>query len=599
MSTGRRAVQTKSKIKIKTQMYIIFIPFLVIPVAFIGLFLTLYFAKALYQQTYSQLESDNLRVKSILLDCTLNIFNMSEDFINDKALLSMLTEKAPEETEFSSRINAYDRFDTYMKNNTALAAITVYTTNTSLPESIYIKHATPAVKEEWFSKVSIPSSSAWVNYTPENKEKSLLQLTFIRSFPIVDSAEHTNDGAILVVTISTNYLKNRIQNNKLFTAVSLNRDEIFFSTTRSVQGERQQVPIDFEEKYFTYKGSLKYQENKVLGYISSLPAYRSKDIYYITTLDMEAYNSIFKIVVMCVVITLVSIVIPLVGILFYTKKFSYRVIALRKAMSSASTGEYDIIDTLRGDDELTETFFDLKYMIQEIKKKESQVYEALIKQKELINQQQKMEFKLLASQINPHFIYNTLETIRMLAIENDDPNVSTAIKLLGQAIHYVLENTETFSTTLEKELNYIDVYLQIQKLRFEDRISYCITIQEDIRSREYQILPLLLQPIVENAVTHGLKNVKKNGWIKVEVTSDKKSALYITIEDNGIGMDTRELNRLDTKIKEKSDNTRIGIGLNNINQRIRLFYGEEYYMKLESTPENGTKVRLMLPLIPV
>lgn len=580
-------------------MYIIFIPFLVIPVAFIGLFLTLYFAKALYQQTYSQLESDNLRVKSILLDCTLNIFNMSEDFINDKALLSMLTEKAPEETEFSSRINAYDRFDTYMKNNTALAAITVYTTNTSLPESIYIKHATTAVKEEWFSKVSIPSSSAWINYTPENKEKSLLQLTFIRSFPIVDSTKPTNDGAILVVTISTNYLKNRIQNNKLFTAVSLNKDEIFFSTTRSVQGEKQQVPIDFEEKYSTSKGSLKYQGNKVLGYISSLPAYRSKDIYYITTLDLEAYNSIFKIVVMCVVITLVSIVIPLVGILFYTKKFSYRVIALRKAMSSASIGEYDIIDTLRGDDELTETFFDLKYMIQEIKKKESQVYEALIKQKELINQQQKMEFKLLASQINPHFIYNTLETIRMLAIENDDHNVSTAIKLLGQAIHYVLENTETFSTTLEKELNYIDVYLQIQKLRFEDRISYCITVQEDIRSREYQILPLLLQPIVENAVTHGLKNVKKNGWIRVEVTSDNKSALFITIEDNGIGMDTRELNRLDTKIKEKSDNTRIGIGLNNINQRIRLFYGEEYYMKLESTPENGTKVRLMLPLIPV
>jgi two-component system, sensor histidine kinase YesM len=589
----------QTKIKIKTQMYIIFIPFLVIPVAFIGLFLTLYFAKALYQQTYSQLESDNLRVKSILLDCTLNIFNMSEDFINDKALLSMLTEKNPEETEFSSRINSYDRFDTYMKNNTALAAITVYTTNTSLPESFYIKHATPEVKEEWFSKVSIPSGSAWVNYTPENKEKSLLQLTFIRSFPIVDSDDHTNDGAILVVTISTNYLKNRIQNNKLFTAVSLNRDEIFFSTTRSVQGEKQQVPIDFDEKYFTSKGSLKYHGNKVLGYISSLPAYRSKDIYYITTLDLEAYNSIFKIVVMCVVITLVSIVIPLVGILFYTKKFSYRVISLRKAMSSASTGEYDIIDTLRGDDELTETFFDLKYMIQEIKKKESQVYEALIKQKELINQQQKMEFKLLASQINPHFIYNTLETIRMLAIENDDYNVSTAIKLLGQAIHYVLENTETFSTTLEKELNYIDVYLQIQKLRFEDRISYSITIQEDIRIREYQMLPLLLQPIVENAVTHGLKNVKKNGWIKVEVTSDNKSALFITIEDNGIGMDTRELNRLDTKIKEKSDNTRIGIGLNNINQRIRLFYGEEYYMKLESTPENGTKVRLMLPLIPV
>ncbi len=589
----RNSTREKFRIRIKTQMYIIYIPFLIIPVAFIGIFLTFYFANALYQQTVSQLESDNLRVKSIMLDCALNIYNMSEDLINDKALISMLTQDMSGISEATSIINSYSRFDTYMENNTSLAAIKVYTTNSSLPESFYIKQATPTIQEELFSKVTLPSSSAWINSFSENSEKSLLQLTFIRSFPIVNS----NSTAILVVTISTNYLKNRIQNNDLFTAISLNKDEIFFCTTRSMQGEFQSVPINYDTKYYSYKGLFGFHENKVLGYISSLPIYQSNGLYYITTIDMEAFNSIIKIIIMCIIITLCSIIIPLMGILFYTKRFSLRVIALRKAMSSASMGDYDIVDTLRGDDELTDTFIDLKFMIQEIMKKEAQFYEALIRQKEMTNQQQKMEFKILASQINPHFLYNTLETIRMLAIENDDYTVSTAIQLLGKAMHYVLENTETFSTTLDKELDYIDVYLQIQKLRFNDRINYSITIQENLSTKDYQILPLLLQPIVENVVLHGLHNTKKNGFIKINIFTDNEALLFIEIEDNGKGMDSNELVNLTSRIKEKTDDERMSIGLNNITQRIKLFYGEKYYVKINSNIGEGTQVNLVLPLM--
>lgn len=586
-------VHTKLKIKIRKQMYFIFIPSIVIPVLFIGMFLTTYFANALYQQTVSQLESDNLRVKSILLDNVLNIYNISEDLISDKNLKSILSQENVETSEVLGRINSYNRFETYLENNTSITSIKVYTTNPNFPESKYIKQASTTKLNEWFQLAEVPSISMWLYNLPAKVDKSSLELTFIRSVPIVNSKYKS----ILVITVSTNYLKNRIQNNTLYTAVSLNQDEIFFCTTRSMQGQKQAVPIDYNKKYYHYKGILDFQKHKELGFISSLPIYQTNETFYITTMDFNAYDSILKIILMCSIITLISIIVPLTGILFYTKMFSSRVVALRKAMSSASTGDYDIVDILRGDDELTDTFLDLKYMIKEIKSKEAEAYETLIKQKELINQQQMMEFKILVSQINPHFIYNTLETIRMLAIESDDLNVSSAIKLLGKAMHYVLEHAETFSTTLDQELDYIDVYLQIQKLRFNERINYSIEIMEGFSPAEYQILPLLMQPIVENAVLHGLKNVMKDGKIKIIIFSDHKSYLFINIIDNGEGIAPEELQNLNSKIIDKSDSSRTSIGLNNISRRIKLFYGDLYSMKIESSLDEGTKVQLVLPLI--
>lgn len=141
-------------------------------------------------------------------------------------------------------------------------------------------------------------------------------------------------------------------------------------------------------------------------------------------------------------------------------------------MHKASTEDYDIIPTFRGQDELSEAFADLQTMVQMIKEKDAKMYEAKINEKELLNEQQVMEFKMLANQINPHFLYNTLESIRMKAFTAGDREVATAIKLLGKSMRYVLENTGTVFTTLDKELNYIETYIMIQRLRFGERVNY-------------------------------------------------------------------------------------------------------------------------------
>lgn len=124
-------------------------------------------------------------------------------------------------------------------------------------------------------------------------------------------------------------------------------------------------------------------------------------------------------------------------------------------MHRASLGDYNIIEQFRGDDELSDTFKDLKLTVDAIHDKEAQFYEARIREQQLVNRQQQMEFEMLASQINPHFLYNTLETIRMQALSCGNRNVATSIKLLGKSMRYVLDNTGTSFTTLTKELEYI------------------------------------------------------------------------------------------------------------------------------------------------
>ena len=231
--------------------------------------------------------------------------------------------------------------------------------------------------------------------------------------------------------------------------------------------------------------------------------------------------------------------------------------------------------------------------------KEAQFYQAKIKEQELINRQQQMEFEMLASQINPHFLYNTLETIRMQALSSGNRDVATSIKLLGRSMRYVLENTGTSFTTLTKELEYIRTYLAIQQLRFGDKVNYRIDVEDSLDTDGCRILPLLLQPIVENAILHGLVDRERDGLITISIhtgqTEDSKNDLYILIQDNGSGMSTATLDALLAHVQEHDTSDRQSIGLYNINQRIQLLYGENYYMHIKSQPGEGTTVTLKIP----
>ncbi len=267
-------------------------------------------------------------------------------------------------------------------------------------------------------------------------------------------------------------------------------------------------------------------------------------------------------------------------------------------MTSASLGNYDIINNFEGEDELTDTFHDIQHMIKTVKEKEAHIYEDQLKKKTYEAKQREMEYKLLASQINPHFMYNTLETIRMIALGNRDFQVSNTVSLFGKTLHYVLENTVSSKASIAQELDHVDAYLQIQKLRFDDRFDYSINVPENIDLTSYQILPLLLQPLVENAIIHGLEGIDYKAHIAINMTLSSGKKNIISIIDDGAGIPDDALEKLQNSLISSNPGEANSIAVINIAKRIKLFYGDDYNLEITKNTPSGVKATVCIPLLP-
>lgn len=201
------------------------------------------------------------------------------------------------------------------------------------------------------------------------------------------------------------------------------------------------------------------------------------------------------------------------------------------------------------------------------------------------------QYHALQAQINPHFLYNTLETMSSIALLHDCPEVSRLSLSLSNIFRYSLNMKDHFST-ISREIMHLKNYCYVMEVRMQDRIQYIYDIEEEILQKE--IPRLSLQPLVENALNHGLRN--KRGDKEVRILACRKgNRMVLCIEDNGVGMDAGGLNaRLkenDIQYVEQGKS----IGLYNINARLKMLYGEEYGLTIESSAGKGTKVYMIIP----
>ena len=208
------------------------------------------------------------------------------------------------------------------------------------------------------------------------------------------------------------------------------------------------------------------------------------------------------------------------------------------------------------------------------------------------NAKRKSEFDTLQSQINPHFLYNTLDIIVwMIENENSDKAVNI-VTALAKFFRISLSKGKNI-ITVKDEVEHVRNYLMIQNMRFKDRFEYSIDVDEEVLS--YSSLKLMLQPLVENAIYHGMEFMDGDGEIDVKVFKEDNS-LYFTITDNGLGMSEDMVETLLSKdfVPSKKGS---GIGVKNVNERIKLYFGSEYGLKVESEPDEGTKITIHLPAV--
>lgn len=206
------------------------------------------------------------------------------------------------------------------------------------------------------------------------------------------------------------------------------------------------------------------------------------------------------------------------------------------------------------------------------------------------------ELKLLQAQINPHFLYNTLDTIIWLAEDNQSRNVVSMVTSLSDFFRTVLSEGRDF-IGIEEEKSHIQSYLEIQQFRYQDILEYEINIPDEIY--QYAIIKLTLQPIVENALYHGIKKRRGKGKITVEAVLTEENSIVFTVMDNGIGIEQTQLIQLIQAMKSGYDQNgkRVGFGLANVEERIRLNYGNKYGVYIDSEVGYGTKVTIVIPAI--
>ena len=296
----------------------------------------------------------------------------------------------------------------------------------------------------------------------------------------------------------------------------------------------------------------------------------------------------------------------LISILF-SESISRPLRNLSSTMEKVGKGNFNVSITPESGDEIGELSNHFNNMVKEVQRLIQVVYqEQYLKQK--------AELKSLRMQINPHFLYNTLESINWMARKKDAPEIGDMVKALGDLMRASIGG-EDF-VTLKDEVENISNYLMIQKFRYRDRFEAFIHISGVI---ERAILPkLVLQPIVENAIVHGLEKKIGKGRIIIESTM-YEGKVTVLVSDNGIGMDREKVNKLNelfskqaceakddfsddgllpshTSSFEYSEKPHTHLGLMNVDRRLKLYYGEEYGITITSSPDEGTCVKIQFPL---
>jgi two-component system sensor histidine kinase YesM len=252
-----------------------------------------------------------------------------------------------------------------------------------------------------------------------------------------------------------------------------------------------------------------------------------------------------------------------------------------EAMQTAQKGDLSVKIAAEGTDEIADIARTFNNMIAEIRTLMYKVKQATFKQKEA-------EIRALEAQINPHFLYNTLDSINWMAIEKEEHEISKMLSSLGMILRYSIDKSNKL-VTVNEEVEWLKKYIYLQQSRFNYSFSYEIQIEEYVGN--HKMPKMLLQPFIENALIHGLEGVEKGGEIRVKISLEDKKHIAIEISDNGKGIKPEVLLELN---KNLEDNT--GIGVKNVLSRIHMYYGERASWDIKSISEKGTKIFIKLPI---
>jgi|LSQX01.2.fsa_nt_gb two-component system sensor histidine kinase YesM len=571
---------------IRTKIFIVTILQILIPILSLGFILTAISTDIIKKHSISHTASSLNSIKSKIEDYSNNIFQASQELIYDSNIFDILT-ATNTDANFNGNIgkqqiqNAIQRI---LLSRNVINSASLQIANNSFQ---YAKKQNINYSSNIALFIEIEKQAKAQNGKPlwflDMNGDNLDNIFFVRT--IYDPYKYLEKGLLI------------FQVNK----------DIFTEITQEFNTEATQFSIVSHsgQDVYVYNGnSKKLSEvelsnlaNREYGQISSKRHYLmftkmyDPDWYVICNIDLKLlYSDVYFLIECTGLLCLLSTIILIIFTWFIQKEYINPINTLVKMMRTWKENE-TYKNVFKGrKDEIGVLFHNFKMMTERISSLINQNYRDQIIKKET-------EIKMLQSQINPHFLFNTLESINCVAQINDVPQISNMVTALSDIMEQTMGRDDRL-ITLAREIEHVDNYFYILKIRFEDKLQ----MKKDIDKKAFiaKIPNIIIQPIIENAVYHGVMPSHKKGKIVLTARLYAED-LIITVVDNGIGIGEKELQELNERFsvgnesyfdKKKSEGNRIG--LENVNRRIKLLYGEEYGITIKSRHNEFTKVILKL-----
>lgn len=477
-----------------------------------------------------------------------------------------------------------NNFLRYYYNSQNEYSITIYTDNETISNSSDMVKLTSKIKRNKWYKDFINSNKK-VNISSSYNEDGDIGISLVKK---LDYFSYDNEKILKIDMNYNSILKEIISeyNNFGVDIYICNDKHILFSNNELNSNKLKVSTID----EIIPKDILLEQEYGINGYngICNIIVTAEKDIY-----NKIFNNNKIKLIIICLLI--LNLLIPTIVILMVSYSITNRLSLLTLHLKKVKNGEFDTIDNNVGKDEIGSVMDNFNLMVVKIEDLIDVILKKDIEQKELELAKNRAELKALQSQINPHFMFNTLESIRMRSLIKGEEETAFIIenlaKLLRQTINWGEDNIK-----ISDEIGFVNNYLAIQKYRFGDRLDFNVNILPICNN--IRIPKLSILTFVENSCIHGMEGVAYNVQIGIDIIIED-DYLYICIADNGKGISVEKLNEIQHKINNCSFeliNGGRGLGLLNVYMRLQRYSNNTMKFNIESNESYGTTIKIQLPV---
>ena len=528
-----------------------------LPLAVVSIFMILGFRKILVEKEYEAMDVALNQTLSTI-DKQVDIYtNLMNYLVFDDDLQKVLGEEQTKDFKsYNNYVNIVDPIlNTPKFYQEGIRRVTIYSQNIKIPHDVTLAPMEEIQDKKWFSQLEQASECIWVWSGTDGEE-----ILAIRTFPgYRDTKSYLGMYCSLDSLMEPLYYFQKDGAGILLTDED---DRILYLESALEGSEEIRSVKEIENTY-------PYLKREITGLPLNIYIFMDQSEIYSGFYDMM--DRIILVVVFC-----------LISILIISRSMSRLMVnRIERLITCVNQMEYsnmeiDLNDQSR--DEIGVLIRSFHQMLAEIKRLIKEVYESRIRQ-------QKLEMRALQAQINPHFLYNTLSMINWKAISAGEEDISTITLALSDYYRTTLNRGETFINIRGEILN-IRSYLEIQLMMHD--YGFEVDYDLDPSLDEYQMPKLILQPLVENALEHGL-DVKEEGEkiLRISCRQDHEDIIW-TVEDNGVGMEEVVA---DNMVKTHTS----GYGVRNVNERLILLYGEHYGLRIESEPGKGTQVEVHIP----